>query len=107
LKLSMKAFCMGLPGAMKCYAAQITMALLAGSLPLSLTTISACRVRSSADPVPRHADAGERGVSHQRQAVVGAIVEHGENAESAEVRELIRHVSNRANPTAGANTGLD
>ena len=40
---------------------------------------------------PRHADAGERGVGHQRQALACAIIDNSQDAEAAAVGELIRH----------------
>src|SRR5215218_6330454 len=39
----------------------------------------------------RHADAGERGVSHQRQALAGTIINDGQNAEAAAAGQLVRH----------------
>jgi hypothetical protein len=67
LKLSIKAFCIGLPGAMWCHATRLwsahaRMALLVSSQPLSPTTI--LLGLSALDHQPRHADAGERGVGH-------------------------------------------
>jgi hypothetical protein len=40
---------------------------------------------------PRHADAGERGVGHQRQTLAGTIIDDGQDAEAAAVGKLIRH----------------
>jgi len=40
---------------------------------------------------PRHADAGERRVGHQHQALAGTIIDDGQDAEAAAVGELIRH----------------
>src|SRR6516165_6214099 len=40
---------------------------------------------------PRDPGARERGVSHQRQALARAIIDHGQEAETAAIRELIRH----------------
>ncbi len=37
---------------------------------------------------PRHTDAGERGVGHQRQALACAIIDNGQDAEAAAVGEL-------------------
>jgi len=39
----------------------------------------------------RDAGAGERGVGHQPQALAGAIVDDGEDAEAAAIGKLIRH----------------
>ena len=39
---------------------------------------------------PGHPDAGERGVSHQRQALARAVMDDRQNAEAAAVHELIR-----------------
>ena len=40
---------------------------------------------------PCHADAGERGIGHQRQAFAGAVIDDRQDVEAAAVRELIRH----------------
>lgn len=97
MKLSMKAFCMGLPGAMSCHStwlwsAHTRMALLVSSVPLSLTTVlglpRSITSRSSSRAIT---GAGERGIGHQRQALAGAIIDNGEDTEPAAVGELIRH----------------
>ena len=40
---------------------------------------------------PRHTDAGERGVRHQRQALAGTIVDDGQDAEPAAIGQQVRH----------------
>ena len=51
---------------------------------------------------PRHADAGERGVGHQRQALGGAIIDDGQDAEAAAAGQLIPHKVERLCVEPGA-----
>ena len=66
--------------------------MLVSSLPLSLTIIFGLPrsiiswSSSRATRIP-----GERGVGHQRQALSGAVIDDGQDAEAAAVGELIRH----------------
>ena len=66
--------------------------MLVSSVPLSLTHCGRLTAHGdeglelASDPHAR-----QRGVGHQRQALAGTIIDHGQDAEAAAAGQLIRH----------------
>lgn len=97
MKLSTKAFWIGLPGAMKCQSMalslhQASIALQVNSVPLFETIEPGLlHRRDESGQLPRHSPAGDRGVSDRSQALLGDVVDEVENTESPSVGELVGH----------------
>lgn len=63
--------------------------MLMSSLPLSLTAIFGLPRSIISRSSSRATDARERGVGYQRQALAGAVVDHGEDTEAATIGEQL------------------
>ena len=105
MKLSAKAFWIGLPGAMKCQSMpvslhQASMALQVNSVPLSETIEPGLPRRSTISrQFPSHPPPGDRRVRDRAQAFLGDVVDDVEDAEAPSIGELIRR---RSRGTSGA-----